>query len=97
MLDFSRRKFLKLSGLSVMPLLPVSIPFIAGANDLKQKNNPVDAARVSFLNDGPMYRPAEYIAKLDEINKANAIQRDSYAEGGAVEQSLTKILVMTGK
>lgn len=97
MKSVDRRKFLKLSSLSALPLLPASLHFYAAGEPAKKTHPSADMPRIMFLNDGIMYRPTEYIAKLDEINKASAIQRDAYAEGGAVDQLLKKFIAVTGK
>lgn len=96
MSNFNRRKFLQLSSLSVLPAFSASIPFVASAKETKTKPS-VDAERVFFVNDGPMYRPTEYLAKLEEINKATPIQRDFYGEGGVIEQLTKKFATITGK
>ncbi len=96
MSNFNRRKFLKLSSLSVLPVFPASIPFVASAKETKTKPA-VDTERVFFVNDGPMYRPTEYLAKLEEINKATPIQRDFYGEGGVIDQLTKKFAAITGK
>lgn len=95
MSNFKRREFLKLSTLSSLPLLAASAPFNAFAAPAQQPSK--DSEAVYFINDGIFYRPEDFIAKLQEINTANAIERDSYAEGGTIEKLLKKFAEITGK
>ncbi|RZL47986.1 MAG: threonine aldolase, partial [Pedobacter sp.] len=43
------------------------------------------------------YKPEDFINKLQEINNANPIERDTYGEGGAMEKLLNKYVEITGK
>ncbi len=95
MKNFNRRNFIRLSGLSVLPALSTAMPLLSSAE--KQEQWFEDTDRVYFINDGIMFRPAEYIAKLQEINKATPIERDFYGEGGHVEKLLKKFMAITGK
>ena len=95
MKDFNRRNFIKMSGLSVLPVLATAVPLLAVAE--KTDPFPDEADRVYFINDGPLYKPTEYIAKLQEINKGNAIERDFYGDGGHVDKLLKKFISITGK
>jgi threonine aldolase len=52
---------------------------------------------VSFARDGLGYTPAEYISKLDEINKARPVKPDFYGTHGTVEELLTTFTALTGK
>lgn len=89
-----RRNFLKTSGIVALPSFGAAIPL----SGLAAGNPPIDqTAPVYFFFDGPMYKPAELIAKLQEANNANAIQPDSYGEGGVVEALEKKFLAITGK
>lgn len=94
MSNFKRREFLKLSTLSTLPLL-ASVPFNAFATTEQRPSK--DSEAVYFINDGIFYRPEDFIAKLQEINTANDIERDSYAEGGTIEKLLKKFTDITGK
>lgn len=95
MSNFKRREFLKLSTLSSLPLLATAVPFQAFASPAKQRSK--DSEAVYFINDGIFYRPEDFLNKLQEINTANAIDRDSYAEGGTIEKLLHKFAEITGK
>lgn len=95
MKDFNRRNFIKMSGLSVLPALSTAVPLLAVAKDPIKITGESD--RVYLINDGPLYKPSEYIAKLQEINKADPIERDFYGEGGAVDKLLKKFIAITGK
>lgn len=95
MSSFKRREFLKLSTLSSLPLLAAASPLHAFADVAKQPSK--DSEAVYFINDGIFYRPEDFLNKLQEINAANAIERDSYAEGGTIEKLLKKFTEITGK
>ncbi len=95
MSGFNRRNFIRLSGLSVLPALSTAMPLLTTAQRSTEFFDEAD--RVYFINDGPLYRPTEYIAKLQEINKADPIERDFYGEGGAVEKLIKKFISITGK
>ena len=56
-----------------------------------------ESDRVFFINEGPFYRPTEYIAKLDSIDKSMQIGRDSFGEGGTVDALTKKFAEITGK
>jgi threonine aldolase len=95
--ELKRRNFLKLSGLTVLPtLLPG-----AAANAFTQSSKiaaPVAADNtVDFAGDGIIYRPTEYIAKLQEINAATPIEMDSYGGGGTIAKLCEKFADLTGK
>ncbi len=93
--DFTRRDFLRLSGITALPALS---PAIFSKEIRGNEKLPIDDdERVFFIYDGPMYKPAAYIAKLQEINKSAAIEQDFYTEGGAVEGLLKKFIALTGK
>lgn len=96
MTAYKRRDFLKLSSLTALPLLAsAAMPVNTfAANKTKYSK---DSEAVYFINDGIFYRPEDFINKLQEINTANLIERDSYGEGGAIEQLLKKFIDITGK
>lgn len=52
---------------------------------------------VNFIRDGVSYTPAEYISKLDEINKLRPVKPDFYGARGTVDDLLKTFLEMTGK
>jgi threonine aldolase len=96
MSSFKRRHFLKLSALSTLPIVGSALlPKDAHASERKIPSK--DSEAVYFINDGIFYRPEDFINKLEEINAANPIERDSYAEGGDIEKLLKKFIEITGK
>ena len=95
MTDFNRRNFIKMSGLSVLPALAASIPFVSTAGTPEVFSE--ESERVYFINDGYLYKPTEYLAKLQEINKTNPIERDFYGEGGTIDKLIRKFIAVTGK
>jgi threonine aldolase len=96
MSSFKRRHFLKLSALSTLPIVGSALlPKDAYASERKIPSR--DSEAVYFINDGIFYRPEDFINKLQEINAANPIERDSYAEGGDIEKLLKKFIEITGK
>lgn len=96
MSSYKRRDFLKLSSLSALPLIAsAAFPVHAMAADTARTSK--DSEAVYFINDGIFYKPEDFISKLQEINTANAIERDSYGEGGEIEKLLKKFVEITGK
>ncbi|TSD66748.1 aminotransferase class I/II-fold pyridoxal phosphate-dependent enzyme [Inquilinus sp. KBS0705] len=96
--ELKRRNFLKVSGLSVLPALLPGLGNSASAAAPKAAAAPaVATATVSFNDDGVFYQPAEYIAKLQEINAADPIKMDYYGGGGAVLDLCIKFADLTGK
>jgi threonine aldolase len=96
MTAYKRRDFLKFSSLSALPLIAsAALPL----NSLTQEKTGYskDSEAVYFINDGIFYRPEDFINKLQEINAANPIDRDSYGEGGAMDKLLKKFREITGK
>jgi threonine aldolase len=92
--SFNRRNFLKLSGLSSLPVILPSLPVQAN-----EKSSPVlsDADSVYFINEGPFYKPSELISLLQQINSKKEIGRDAYGQGGALEELTKKMAAITGK
>lgn len=93
---YKRRDFLKLSSLSALPLIGSAIMPI-NTFAAEKPGFSKDSEAVYFINDGIFYRPEDFIDKLQEINAANPIERDSYAEGGTIEKLLKKFVEITGK
>lgn len=91
----NRRKFIKASGLTSLPLLPASLPFTAWTQP--GNSSATEDNRVYFFLDGPMHRPTDYLAKLQEINNKAEIERDRYGEGGVIEALCKKFASITGK
>jgi len=94
--DLKRRNFLKLSGLSVLPAVLPNFNSKVSAQNPESKPAPMPGV-VSFGDDGPFYEPAEYIAKLQEINLPEPIKMDYYGRGGAVAKLTQKFAELTGK
>lgn len=95
-----RRKFLKLFGLSSIPLM---VPSIVLGNTPSKKEEHLDFKResdntfVNFISDGLMLSPQERIQKLSNINNISKIEQDVYGNGGTIlklEEAFAKI---TGK
>jgi threonine aldolase len=96
MTAYKRRDFLKMSSLTALPLLAsAALPLNTFAAEKSRYSK--DSEAVYFINDGIFYRPEDFINKLEEINAANPIERDSYGEGGAIEKLLKKFIDITGK
>lgn len=89
---FNRRNFLRISGLSAVPVLSSLDGFSADLNAAAPQKE-----GVYFMGDGPMYSPEEFLEKLQQINKEKPILKDSYGKGGSVEQLLKKFCEITGK
>ncbi len=86
----NKREFIKTSGLSLIPWL---IPGI-----IKSTSSGTDQSdRVNFISDGFRFSPAEYIARLSEINQAQAIAPDVYGNGGVTRQLEEEFARLTGK
>lgn len=102
MQDFNRRNFIKISGLSVLPVI-TGIPLtLAAQKSVKAGKTiaplPVDEKdRVWFVFDGPMYKPTQYIEKLQEIDRSKKIIRDFYGEGGSLDELTKKMADISGK
>ncbi|WP_448104113.1 threonine aldolase family protein [Pedobacter panaciterrae] len=93
---YKRRDFLKLSSLSTLPLIASAVmPANTFASEKAIPSK--DSEAVYFINDGIFYKPEDFINKLQEINTANPIERDSYADGGTIEKLLKKFVEITGK
>lgn len=89
-----RRNFLKTSGIAALPSLGAAIPFSGLAAENPLADTP---APVFFFFDGPKYNTATFLAKMQQINNAAAIQPDGYGEGGVVEALEKKFMAVTGK
>ena len=90
-----RRNFLKLSGLSFLPVLS---PWNANAGTgSAATGEPVKEPVVKFFADGELYEPAAYIDLLQQLSASTGITRDRYGTGGAVEELEKKFAAITGK
>lgn len=93
--ELSRRSFLRQTGLTALPAL---LPAFDLSESAEVRTRPAsEAQRVFFINEGPFYRPNEFIEKLDLINKSTSIGRDSFGEGGTVEALTRKFAEVTRK
>lgn len=94
----TRRGFLKQSSVSALPALLLGRSSEASAaRSISPMSTATEAQRVFFINEGPFYRPGEFIEKLDAINKSTTIGRDSFGDGGTVEALTHKFAEVTGK
>jgi len=97
----NRRNFLQVSGMGSLPLVAGGWSGLAGyagtAEAQAAGKLPEGKVIVSFARDGPGFTPAEYLARLQEINQAKPIEPDFYAEHGAVDALLKKFMEITGK
>jgi threonine aldolase len=95
-MSINRRKFLRSSGIAALPALLPMVPTLAAANTTKQWPAP-DTPAVKFYGDGEMFEPGEYLQQLQQAHTAQAIVRDRYGAGGAVEALEKKFAAITGK
>ncbi|MEO5946150.1 MAG: aminotransferase class I/II-fold pyridoxal phosphate-dependent enzyme [Chitinophagaceae bacterium] len=96
MSHFNRRKFLKATGIGLMPaLLPVSS--VLGADTVPIKKIAAETPLIKFWGDGEMFEPGDYIHELHKANTTKAIVKDGYGSGGAVETLEQKFAAITGK
>jgi threonine aldolase len=91
----NRRNFLKLSGLSILPVMLPSASLLAAekTNTASFANEP----RVDFFGDGKMFDPADYINTLQQANAVTAIEKDRYGTGGSVAALEKQFELITGK
>lgn len=95
MTNFNRRRFLKATGLSALPLIAPALPAIAAT--LEKHSPQANEKEVSFNGDGVLYDPASYTAKLNEIHAKQPIVLDFYGNGGSVTALEKKFAEITGK
>lgn len=96
MSNFNRRKFLKATGIGLVPaLLPVSS--ILAEDTIPIKKNLTETPLIKFWGDGEMFEPGDYINELQKANATKAIVKDGYGAGGAVETLEQKFAAITGK
>lgn len=94
MSPFSRRNFIKTSGLGI---LPAFVPFTSTlANTSVNHQDPATPA-IKFFGDGEMFEPGDYIMELQKIQAVRAIERDRYGTGGVVEALEKRFAEITGK
>ena len=97
MTSFKRRDFLKLSGLSALPLLAGTLPLMSFAGAPPAKPVSKDSDAVYFINDGIFYKPADFLDKLQAIQATDPIERDAYAADGTMARLLQHFREITGK
>jgi threonine aldolase len=95
MTEFTRRNFIRASGLAVIPALLPTIP--AFACDNQQKQLPADGAMIKFYGDGEMFEPTAYLEQLQQFNNKTPLGADRYGIGGAVAALEKKMMEITGK
>ena len=93
MSSVSRRKFLKASGVVILPAFVPSIATAANHNTQSPSEDPI----IKFFYDGEDFSPSMYIDELQKINNKEKIQRDIYAQGGSVTELEKKFSEITGK
>jgi threonine aldolase len=97
----NRRNFLKNSGLGSLPIVTGGLAGLAFRPGTREDAGAGNAAAgevpVNFVRDGIGYTPAEYIAKLQEINTAHPVKPDFYGARGTVGELLKKYADITGK
>jgi threonine aldolase len=94
-MSINRRKFLKASGLTLLPgILP---PFPAPANEPIDPLTPGNEPIVKFVGDGELFDGAAYWEQLQIANTEAGIKVDRYGSGGAVAELEKKFETITGK
>ena len=97
MSDNGRREFLKKSGLLMLPLFLPTNNLEAASLISPYKPGKSNLFPVSFLYDGLVLSPGNYIAKLNEINESNPIEEGFYLNGGITNQLENEFAKITGK
>jgi threonine aldolase len=94
-MSINRRKFLRASGLTLLPgILP---PFPAPANEPIDPLTPGNEPIVKFVGDGELFDGAAYWEQLQIANTKAGIKVDRYGSGGAVAELEKKFETITGK
>jgi len=91
-----RRSFLKLLGLSSLPVFMPGAE-IAAATTATSPDPAEEIPFVNFVSDGLYFSPSEYIQKLDQIHKATPIKGDRYGNGGTTKELEEAFAKLTGK
>lgn len=92
---FNRRKFLKASGLTILPALIPSKSLLANNSDKEYVSK--DDNIIRLYGDGIMYEPTQYIEQLEQFNAKNEIGKDRYGTGGVVTALEKRFEAITGK
>lgn len=90
----NRRNFIRLTGATAVPALIPGSQLLAQTIEDRPDEKPKP---VLFYGDGESLTPAEYINRLQQINAAQAVERDVYGSGGAVAALEKKMEAITGK
>lgn len=96
MTSLDRRKFLKQSGLGLLPALIPYQALVAADTNTKQLSPP-DNPIIKFYGDGEMYEPGDYLNELQKAHAAVNIIKDRYGIGGVVEKLEKKFAELTNK
>ncbi|HET9276625.1 MAG TPA: beta-eliminating lyase-related protein, partial [Flavitalea sp.] len=91
----NRRRFLKASGLTLLPAILPAVPSLA--NDSPNRLAPANEPVVKFFGDGEFYDGLPYLEQLQIANGKQPLKVDRYGSGGAVEELQKKFEVITGK
>ena len=95
MKSVNRRKFLKASGLSLLPAALPAVPILA--NDPDKGVAPATGPVIKFFGDGEFYDGLPYLEQLQAANSKQPLKVDRYGSGGAVEELEKKFQAITGK
>ncbi|MBC7848609.1 MAG: aminotransferase class I/II-fold pyridoxal phosphate-dependent enzyme [Chitinophagaceae bacterium] len=93
MSPFNRRRFLRNTGLSILPTLLPAVSAIAN----EKSQLPQAAKVIRFFADSAPLEVGEYAELLREINLKHSIVKDRYGAGGVVAELENKFLQVTGK
>lgn len=95
----NRRDFLKKCGLSAFPffLPPLGLNSMSWPEIDKKYSAINNEIAVTFMHDGPILTPRQYIEKLDEIDRRENIEPDFYGIGGSTKLLEEKFAKLTGK
>ncbi|HET6766011.1 MAG TPA: aminotransferase class I/II-fold pyridoxal phosphate-dependent enzyme [Chitinophagaceae bacterium] len=91
----NRRRFLKASGLALLPAVLPAVPSLA--NSLNNRFAPANEPIVKFFGDGELYDGLPYLDQLQMANRKQPLKVDRYGSGGAVEELEKKFEIITGK
>lgn len=91
----NRRRFLKASGLTLLPAVLPAVPSLA--NSLNNRFAPANEPIVKFFGDGELYDGLPYLDQLQMANRKQPLKVDRYGSGGAVEELEKKFEIITGK
>lgn len=92
----NRRSFIKLAGLSAIPLALSGNTLLGAPASIDQNGT---GGSINFVYDGLslFLSPANYVQKLTEISNAQKIQPDFYGAGGTTQELENEFARITGK